>query len=66
MTRTLIEAAKSFSRNESGATAVEYGLLIGLMALALLGALSATGSSTSDKWDGVSEDVGDAMTGAGS
>ena len=56
MTSKLIEAARSFSRNESG----------GLMALALLGALSATGSSTSDKWDGVSEDVGDAMNGAGS
>lgn len=46
---------------ESGATAVEYALLMGLMALALIGALAATGSGTGDKWDGVSDDVGTAM-----
>ena len=50
----------------SGATAVEYGLMMGLMTIALLGALNSTGKGTSDKWDGISEDVGDAMTTAGS
>lgn len=61
--------AQAFSRKftacESGATAVEYALLMGLMALALIGALQATGGGTADKWDGVSEDVGDAMINAG-
>lgn len=55
------KALENFSRCESGATAVEYALLMGLMALALIGALNATGSGTQDKWDGVSDDVGDAM-----
>jgi len=57
--------AYRFQRNESGATVVEYGLIIGLMTLALLGALAATGDSTADSWDGVATDVGEAMTSAG-
>lgn len=56
---------KRFSRCESGGTVVEYALLMALMALALIGALAATGGSTTDKWDGVSDDIGDAMTKAG-
>lgn len=59
-----LNALNRLSRCESGANAVEYGLLMALMALALIGALNATGSGTQDKWDGVSEDVGDAMNGA--
>lgn len=57
--------AERFTASESGATAVEYGLLMALMAMALLGALSATGGGTGDKWDGVSQDVGTAMNNAG-
>ena len=30
----------SFLRNEAGATAIEYGLLVGLIAVALIGAIS--------------------------
>ena len=56
---------RKFAACESGATAIEYALLMGLMALALIGALSATGGGTSDKWNGVSDDVGDAMINAG-
>lgn len=58
-----LKPLKQFSGCQSGATAVEYALLMGLMALALIGALNATGSGTQDKWDGVSDDVGDAMNG---
>lgn len=61
----LANYVRKISACESGATAVEYGLLMGLMALTLIGALSATGGGTADKWDGVSQDVGDAMTNAG-
>ena len=56
---------RKFALNESGATAVEYALLMALMALALVGALSATGSSTTDKRNDVSDDVGNAMNTAG-
>ncbi|MEL6862042.1 MAG: Flp family type IVb pilin [Pseudomonadota bacterium] len=56
---------RKFAHCESGASAVEYALLMGLMALALIGALSATGGGTADKWNGVSDDVGTAMNTAG-
>jgi len=62
--RVFQKALNRLSRCENGANAVEYGLLMALMALALIGALNATGSGTKDKWDGVSDDVGDAMNGA--
>ncbi|MEL7232185.1 MAG: Flp family type IVb pilin [Pseudomonadota bacterium] len=52
--------------DEAGATAVEYGLLLALMVLALVGALAATGDSTQEKWDGVANKVGGAMDNAGS
>ncbi|HEY8351246.1 MAG TPA: Flp family type IVb pilin [Sphingomonadales bacterium] len=38
-------------RDEGGATAVEYALLIGCLALAIIGGLSATGSSVTDLLD---------------
>ena len=60
-----LRALNKFSRCTSGATAVEYALLMGLMALALIGALASTGSATSGQWQGVSDDVGTAMTDAG-
>ena len=58
-------AATRFRRDESGATAVEYGLILSLMTLALIGALAATGDGTSDNWKGVADDVGGAMSSAG-
>lgn len=60
-----VTLVRQFSQCDSGATVVEYALLMALMALALIGALAATGGSTNDKWEGVSDDIGDAMTKAG-
>lgn len=51
--------------DESGATAVEYALIMSLMTLALLGAIGATGGATGDKWNGISDDIGQAMEDAG-
>jgi len=51
--------------DERGATAVEYGLLLALMVLALIGALAATGSATEDNWNGVANKVETAMQDAG-
>ena len=52
--------SKRFQASESGATAIEYGLIMALMALVLIGALSSTGDATQDKWDGVADDIVDA------
>ncbi len=57
--------ASRLCQEESGATAVEYGLIAALMTLGLVGALSATGDGTSDKWEGVANDVDGAMSSAG-
>ena len=49
-----------------GATAVEYGLIAALMTLALIGAMSSTGSNTGEKWNGVSDKIVNAgVTGQG-
>ena len=66
MLKRLKKLGITFTADDSGATAVEYGLLIGLMTLALLGALAATGSSTQDNWNEVSDEVTEAMQSAGS
>ena len=59
--KTLNTKTRGLFQNESGATAVEYGLILSLMTIALLGALNATGDGTASKWDGVSEDISEAM-----
>ncbi|QSB44148.1 Flp family type IVb pilin [Tsuneonella flava] len=45
-------------QDEAGATAVEYGLILSLMFLAIVGTLSSTGSNTTSMWN----DVGNKMT----
>ena len=66
MLKRLKKLGIDFTADDAGATAVEYGLIMALMTIALLGALAATGSSTKDKWQDVSDEVGGAMQGAGS
>ena len=39
---------KKFWREEAGATAIEYGLIAGLVAIACIAALSALGGSLND------------------
>ena len=53
---------KTFIADESGATAIEYGLIAALIAVAMIAGASALGDSISDKFsdlsdtlDGVSE-----------
>ena len=52
-----------FLKDESGATAIEYGLIAALIAVVLVGALQAVGSSLGGAFDKVSSEVGGA-TGA--
>ena len=44
-------------RDQRGATAVEYGLLIALMALAALAAINSLADETIGMWDYVSSNV---------
>ena len=44
---------KKFAREESGATAIEYGLIAALIALVLVGALSALGGKVGGTFNSV-------------
>ncbi len=52
-----------FLRDESGATAIEYGLIIALVFLTILGALTAFGNATSDLFNGAMNAIRTAMGG---
>lgn len=45
---------KSFANNESGATAIEYGLIAALIAVAAIAAMSSLGTKLGDTFNNVS------------
>lgn len=49
-----------FAKDESGATAIEYGLIAALIAVVLIGALTLVGGSLSEKFTEVSEELDNA------
>lgn len=53
----MLQNIKQFMRDEEGATAVEYGLIIGLIAVALVIVLTALGTGLSDLFDKVSTKI---------
>lgn len=44
-----MDRIKNFFKDESGASAVEYGLLVALIAVVIIGAVSALGTQVSTK-----------------
>ena len=46
--------------DEGGATAIEYGLIVALVFLAMLGALKGVAGSTVNVWTNVANKVGNA------
>ena len=48
---------QKFFKNESGATAIEYGLIAALIAVAIITAVSALGSNTSSTFDKVAQQM---------
>jgi len=51
-----------FVRDEEGATAVEYGLMVALIAVVIIAAVTILGTNLSDKFQTVSDSVGAAGT----
>jgi pilus assembly protein Flp/PilA len=49
----MIKSLKSFVANESGATAIEYALIASLIAVFIVGALSALGTKLSSEFSEV-------------
>lgn len=57
----MIRFAKRFSRDDSGATAIEYGLILALMFLVILGAVQLFATNATKKFN----DASDAIVSAG-
>jgi len=57
-----MERIKNFFKDESGATAVEYGLMVALIAVVIIAAVTTLGTNLSDKFTEVSGAVAGAGT----
>jgi pilus assembly protein Flp/PilA len=55
-----MEKVRNFLTDESGASAVEYGLLVALIAVVITAAVTTLGSNLSTKFDSVATTVGSA------
>ncbi|MCG5486220.1 MAG: Flp family type IVb pilin [Sinorhizobium meliloti] len=44
-----------FARNESGATAIEYGLIAGLIAVAIIGAVGLVGTDVTAAFQAIAD-----------
>lgn len=53
----MLNFLKTLGRDDSGATAVEYGLILALIFLAMVGAIQTFGNETTGMWDRVSSTV---------
>ena len=53
-----------FLKDESGATAIEYGLIAALIAVVLVASLGAVGGALSGAFDTISGEVSDATSGS--
>jgi len=47
----------SFLKDESGATAIEYGLIAGLIAVVIIGALGLIGTNVSTKFNSIASNL---------
>lgn len=56
---------KSLWRDESGATAIEYGLLAALIAVVIIGAVTTLGSTMSSTFEKVDTDLKAGLTASG-
>lgn len=56
--RTFAKCVFNFFDDEAGATSIEYSLIVGLVALGVVGSLSALGASISGTMQNVSEAIG--------
>ena len=59
-----MELLKKFFRDEEGATAVEYGLMVALICVVIIAAVSILGQNMSVKFDSVATEIGNAGSGS--
>lgn len=63
--RTLGRLLRSFAADDDGTTAIEYGLIAALIAMALIGGMTAFGTGVTDMFGYVRDTAGAAMDNAG-
>ncbi|MEZ6852825.1 Flp family type IVb pilin [Halodesulfovibrio aestuarii] len=56
----MLSSIKEFITDERGASAVEYGLLIALIAVAIIGGATLLGTNLNEKFNEVADEVGGA------
>ncbi len=59
----MFNVMRTFANDESGATAIEYGLIAALVSVAAIGALTALGGSLNTMFQTVSSAVATATSG---
>ena len=57
----LVQFLKRLGRDERGATAVEYGLIIALIFLAIIGSVNTFGQEAIKMWTNISTEVDEAI-----
>jgi pilus assembly protein Flp/PilA len=62
LTRHYLRARDAIVRDEQGATAVEYGLIVGLIAVVIIGAVALLGTGLSDWFDDINTCIGNAAS----
>ncbi|WP_337268143.1 Flp family type IVb pilin [Oryzifoliimicrobium ureilyticus] len=60
----MVNVIKKFIRDESGATAIEYGLIAALISVALIAGASSLGNRLGATFNGLSTKMSDACTNA--
>jgi len=53
-----MERIKNFFKDESGATAVEYGLMVALIAVAIIAAVTSLGTNLTAKFQEAADTIG--------
>ncbi len=53
----MMNSVMRFVREEEGATALEYGLLVALIAASIVTAVTALGTTVSDTFDSIAADM---------
>lgn len=55
--RSSMRVLRDLWRDPRGATAVEYGLILALVVIGVIGSIAALGQVTGDIWNGVATNV---------
>jgi pilus assembly protein Flp/PilA len=58
----MLRLVKLFRRDEKGATAIEYGLIAALIAVAAIAAMTTIGENLNTTFENVAEQIGEGAT----